>query len=83
MSSTLHLILRCDTGTRDDRCTSYTIGSSSQSIAEVREAAAGKGWTFKPGKPYQHIGATDLCPHHSKPAPAADTPLADARTAGR
>lgn len=82
MTHSLHLILRCDAGTRDDRCPGYFIGSSGLNIAEVRTAAhTAKGWTFTPGNPYPHIGATDLCPDHAKLAPVADTPPAAARTA--
>jgi hypothetical protein len=73
VTSTLHLILRCDTGTREDRCPGYFIGSAGLNIEEVRTAAhTAKGWTFKPGSPYRHIGATDLCPQHSTPAPVVD-----------
>lgn len=81
MSHTLHLIIRCDTGHQDRRCPAYHIGSSDQNVQEVRQAAEAKRWTYKPGQPYHHIGGTDLCPDHSTPAPAADTPPAAARTA--
>ena len=70
MSNSLHIILRCDTRIGADgdrtRCPAYTIAASSTNIAEAREAAAAKGWTWKPGQPYPHINATDTCPDHSK-----------------
>lgn len=82
MSHSLRIILRCDiieTAVKDHstlhtdnktvqsrRCKAYLIGGAGLDIAEVRTAAATHGWKFKPGKPYRHVGATDLCPDHAK-----------------
>lgn len=65
MSHGLHLILRCDTRTDGTRCPGYFIGSGSRDIEQVREAAGTQGWTFRPGSPHRHIGATDTCKGHS------------------
>lgn len=79
MSTSLHVILRCDVradlaqpgpdGRTSERCTGYRIGRTGQSVPEVREAAALSGWKREPGKPYPHIGGKDICPDHAKEAP--------------
>jgi hypothetical protein len=81
VTHSLHLILRCDEGSRNKRCSRYKISSAGQHIGELRDAAVAQGWTYTPGQPYHHIGGTDRCPDHSKPAPDAVTPPAAARTA--
>lgn len=63
MTHHLVIILTCDRR-GEGRCPAYFIGPSSRDIATVREAAAQKGWKHRPGTPYEHIGATDLCPDH-------------------
>lgn len=71
MTSSLHILLRCDRRQRGDgdrpvKCRRMYIGAPSTDIAGVRQAAAADGWTFTPGKPYPHIGASDYCPEHPK-----------------
>lgn len=71
MTHSLHVIIRCDAKDTDpatggtDRCLSWVAALAHLSVPEARDWAAEKGWTFKPGQPYRHIGATDLCPKHS------------------
>lgn len=71
MTHSLHVILRCDHKAADGDhapvpCGEWIAAKTHLSVPEARDWAAEKGWTFKPGQPYPHIGATDLCPQHSK-----------------
>lgn len=75
MTASLHVVLRCDfkgvspaTG-EPTRCSEWCAAQSHLSVPEARDWATGKGWSFTPGQPYPHIGATDLCPTHSKGSP--------------
>lgn len=71
MSNSLNILLRCDrriTPPGEDkarRCRQMYIGPPSNDIAAVRELAAAAGWTWKPAKPYPHVGAQDFCPEHT------------------
>lgn len=80
MSHSLHIILRCNTWldlpapppipgtvptTRRRRCPAFLIASHGMDIAQAREMAKDKGWSFKRGQPYEHVDATDWCPDHA------------------
>lgn len=72
MTHSLHVILRCDFKGADPStgepgaCREWVAAKAHLSVPEAREWAAEKGWSHKPGKPYEHIGATDLCPAHTQ-----------------
>lgn len=68
----MNLIIRCDHRVTHDgepgkasRCRAYRIGPPSMSLPDLRAMAANDGWTHRPGRPYEHIGATDYCPDHT------------------
>lgn len=59
------IVLTCDhRGDSGARCPGWFLGPSATHIAGVRQAAASKGWRFKPGTPYEHVNGTDTCPEH-------------------
>jgi hypothetical protein len=75
LSHSLHVILRCNTTHPANQmiadghptpCDGYWIAPRNTSVPAARDLAAQKGWSFKPGKPYRHIGARDYCPRCTK-----------------
>ena len=65
------IVLTCDHRSAEGtRCPAWFLGPSSTDIAGVRQSAAGKGWHFKPGIPYEHVDGIDTCPQHPPRSPA-------------